>query len=67
MDSQEKTLSVPEAGKRYFGAGRAKSYQMAADGYLPLVPTGERTKRVSVVALERMLEAAVPAKQVEAA
>ena len=27
-----RTLSVPEAGKRYFGIGRNASYRAAADG-----------------------------------
>ena len=61
MDSttQEKTLSVPEAGRKYFGLHRAGSYAAAARGELPTIRIGRRL-RVSVVALERMLEEARP-------
>ena len=55
----EKTLSVPEAGERYFGLGRAGSYAAANRGDLPTIRVGRRL-RVSVVALERMLQEARP-------
>jgi hypothetical protein len=51
-----KTLTVPEAGKRYFGLGRNASYEAAKRGDLPTLKIG-RLLRVPVVALERMLEA----------
>jgi|SRR3954449_531196 hypothetical protein len=57
--TQEKTLSVPEAGRKYFGLHRAGSYAAAARGDLPTIRIGRRL-RVSVVALERMLEEARP-------
>lgn len=52
-----KTLSVPEAGRRYFGLGRGSSYAAAAKGELPTIRIG-RLLRVPVVALERMLDCA---------
>lgn len=52
---QPKTLSVPDAGKRYFGLSRNGSYEAAARGELPTIKIG-RLLRVPVCALERMLE-----------
>jgi hypothetical protein len=52
-----KTLTVPEAGRRYFGLGRNASYEAARRGDLPTIKIG-RLLRVSVVALERKLECA---------
>jgi hypothetical protein len=61
MDSQTKgdpkTLSVPEAGKTYFGLCRAGSYSAAARGELPTVRIGRRL-RVPIRALEKMLDEA---------
>jgi hypothetical protein len=54
-----KTLSVPEAGRRYFGLGRNASYEAARRGEPPVIRIGSR-KRVPVIALERMLEQASP-------
>jgi Helix-turn-helix domain len=51
----ELTLSVPEAGKRYFGLSRNGSYDAAARGELPIVRIG-KLLRVPVRALERMLD-----------
>jgi hypothetical protein len=50
-----KTLSVPEAGKRYFDLSRGASYAAAANGQIPAIRIG-RLLRVPVVAVERMLE-----------
>lgn len=52
-----KTLSVPDAGKIYFGLHRAASYAAASRGDLPVVRLG-RTLRVPIAALERMLQQA---------
>lgn len=49
-----KTLSVPEAGKRYFNLAKNASYQAARSGDLPVIKIGGRL-RVPVTALERML------------
>src|SRR5262245_60545591 len=61
----EKTLSVPEAGETYFGLGRAGSYAAANRGDLPTIRVGRRL-RVSVVALERMLQEARPHRTYQA-
>lgn len=52
-----KTLSVPEAGREYFGLARAASYEAAKRGDIPTVRIG-RIKRVPVRKLEAMLDAA---------
>jgi hypothetical protein len=57
MTEQPKTLSVPEAGRRYFGLARNASYDAARGGELPVIRIGSRL-RVPVVALERMLDKA---------
>src|ERR1700730_6300107 len=56
-DTPKKTLSVPEAGKRYFDLGRNASYEAARRGELPVIKIGSRL-RVPIVALERMLDGA---------
>jgi len=55
MDQDCKTLTVPEAGRRYFDLGRNASYEAARRGDIPTIKIG-RLLRVPVVALERMLE-----------
>jgi excisionase family DNA binding protein len=57
MTDEPKTLSVPEAGKRYFGLSRNGSYDAAARGELPTIRIG-RLVRVPVRALEAMLDRA---------
>jgi hypothetical protein len=47
-EAQPKTISVPEAGKAYFGLSRGASYAAAANGQIPTIR----------VALERLLEKA---------
>ncbi len=51
------TISVPEAGERYFGLCRNASYDAAARGDIPVVKIG-RLLRVPVRALEAMLDRA---------
>jgi hypothetical protein len=51
------TISVPEAGRRYFGLSRNGSYDAAARGDIPTIKIG-RLLRVPVRALDRMLERA---------
>jgi hypothetical protein len=53
----EKTISVPEAGKRYFGLCRGTSYIAAQRGDIPTIRIGRRV-RVPVRAMERMLDKA---------
>jgi hypothetical protein len=55
MDESSKTLSVPDAGRKYFGLGRNASYDAAKRGDLPVIKIGGRL-RVSIIALEKMLE-----------
>ena len=57
-----KTISVPVAGRRYFGLGKNASYAAAARGEIPVIKIGARL-RVPVAALERMMVVDVaPAK-----
>jgi hypothetical protein len=56
MTDEILTISVPEAGRRYFGLSRNGSYAAAARGEIPTIEIG-RLKRVPVRALERMLDA----------
>ena len=49
------TMSVPDAGKRYFGLSRNAAYDAAARGDIPVIRIG-RLLRVHVRALERMLD-----------
>ena len=49
------TISVPEAGRRYFGLSRNGSYAAAARGEIPTIKVG-RLSRVPVRAMERLLD-----------
>jgi hypothetical protein len=51
------TISVPEAGKRYFGLCRNASYDAAERGEIPTIRVG-RLLRVPVRLMERMLDQA---------
>jgi hypothetical protein len=55
MQKEELTISVPEAGKRYFGLCRNSSYAAAERGDIPTIKIG-RLLKVPVKALEQMLE-----------
>ena len=55
MAEMELTISVPEAGRRYFGLSRWASYQAAERGDLPTIRI-PRLIRVPVRAMERMLD-----------
>jgi len=50
----EKTLTVPEAGRRYFDLGKNASYDAARRGDIPTIRIG-RLLRVPVVQLERII------------
>lgn len=56
-ESECKTISVPEAGRRYFGLERDAAYAAAKRGDIPTVRLG-RTLRVPIIALDRILEQA---------
>jgi Helix-turn-helix domain len=51
----ELTISVPEAGRRYFDLCRGASYEAAHRGEIPTIRIGRRI-RVPVRALEKMLD-----------
>ena len=49
------TMTVPEAGKRYFGLSRNGSYDAAARGEIPTIRIG-KLLRVPIKRMERLLE-----------
>jgi hypothetical protein len=53
--AQAKTLTVPEAGRRYFDLSRNASYEAARRGDIPVIRVG-RLLRVPVGAMERKLD-----------
>lgn len=55
MSDHPLTISVPEAGERYFGLSRNASYAAAVRGEIPTIKIGSLLK-VPVRALEQMLE-----------
>ncbi len=50
-------MTIPEAGRRYFGIGRSAAYEAARRGELPTIRIG-RKLLVPIAAVERMLEEA---------
>src|SRR5215468_3999887 len=55
-DNNERlTMSVPEAGKKYFDLSRDSSYRAAERGEIPTIRIG-RLLRVPVRAMERLLD-----------
>lgn len=54
MGDFPKTMSVPEAGRLYFGLSRNGSYEAAARGDIPTIRVG-RLLRVPVAAMERIV------------
>jgi excisionase family DNA binding protein len=59
MSTQCKTLSVPEAGKLYYGLSRNGSYDAARRGEIPVLRVG-RQFRVPIAAMERLLDSVAP-------
>jgi excisionase family DNA binding protein len=57
----ELTISVPEAGRRYFGLSRNASYAAAERGEIPAVRIG-RLLRVPVRAMEALLDKIEPTR-----
>ena len=53
-DEPPRTLSVPAAGKKYFGIGKNASYRAAERGDIPTIRIGGLL-RVPVVRLEKKL------------
>ena len=56
MPIECKTMTVPEAGREYFGLSRNASYAAAERGEIPVIKIG-KLLRVPVRALEEMLNA----------
>jgi hypothetical protein len=54
-DDAPLTMSIPEAGKKYYGLGRTGSYDAAERGEIPVIRVG-RLLRVPVRAMERILD-----------
>jgi hypothetical protein len=64
MGDFPKTMTVPEAGKEYFGLSRNASYAAAERGDIPTIKIG-RLLRVPIRALEERLN--VPVKNADEA
>ena len=60
-----KTITVPDAGREYFGLSRNAAYAAAQRGDIPTIKVG-KLLRVPVRALEQMLDI-VPVKRAEVA
>jgi hypothetical protein len=56
-DEAPLTMSVPEAGRKYYGLSRNGSYDAARRGEIPTIPVG-KLLRVPVRAMEQRLDAA---------
>jgi hypothetical protein len=52
------TLSIPEAGKRYFGLSKNGSYDAAARGEIPTIKIGKKLF-VPVRAMEALLDSVI--------
>jgi hypothetical protein len=61
MTTTPLTISVPEAGQKYFGLSRNGSYAAAARGDIPTIKIG-KLLRVPVRALDQMLDQPKPAQ-----
>ena len=61
IEDKPLTISVPEAGKRYFDLSRNASYAAAERGEIPTIRIG-RLLRVPVRSLEQMLDRATESK-----
>jgi hypothetical protein len=56
MNTTAQTLSVPEAGRDYYGLGRNAAYNAAKRGDIPTIKIG-KLLRVPIRALEQQLNA----------
>jgi hypothetical protein len=57
MSDEPLTMTIPQAGKRYFNLSRNGSYDAAKRGEIPTILVG-RLRRVPVRAMERILDKA---------
>ena len=55
MTEMAMTISIPEAGRKYYGLSRNASYEAAKRGEIPTINVG-RLKRVPVRAMERIFD-----------
>jgi hypothetical protein len=53
-DEGPKTLSVPQAGKRYFDLGKNASYEAARRGDIPTIRVGGKLRAI-VAVLDRLV------------
>jgi hypothetical protein len=60
-----KTMSVADAGRKYFNIGRNAAYTAAKNGEIPTIRIGHRIVAV-IPAIEKMLQQAGPAKNTAA-
>jgi Helix-turn-helix domain len=60
MSSEPKTMTIPDAGRLYFGLCRNAAYAAAKRGEIPTIRIG-RLLRVPVIALEAMLKSTIKA------
>jgi hypothetical protein len=60
------TMSIPEAGRKYFGLSRNGSYAAADRGDIPTIRVGPKLRRVPVRAMERKLDEAGERKEAAA-
>jgi hypothetical protein len=58
MDDLPKTVTVPDAGRQYFGLSRNASYAAAKRGDIPTIKIG-KLLRVPIRALEQKLDASL--------
>ena len=56
--TEPKTLTVPEAGWRYYGLCKSGSYEAAKRGDIPIIRVG-RLLRVPIAAMEKKFQEAV--------
>jgi Helix-turn-helix domain len=59
MEIEEKTMTVPDAGRVYFGLSRNAAYAAAKRGDIPVIRIGKKL-RVPLRQLERMLDGSTP-------
>jgi hypothetical protein len=55
----KKTMSVPEAGRIYFGVAKNLSYDLARQGIIPTIKCARRLLKVPIAAMERRIEQAL--------
>jgi hypothetical protein len=49
------TMSIIEAGRRYYGTGKNQSYELVRRGIMPVIKLGDRKKRALPRVIEKQL------------